>query len=161
MLQLVLDVNCISILCKRESAVRKIKVSIIFEMIDFQWGFNAIFMVPFSHYFNPRKCQRTRHKLHFVGHKNAVKRSEKYSENLHGPLKIPRYGENHDLWIFHPIKLPWTCSPWKIWICFMAFFWTPWKSHNKSNSWVIKKVMAFSCVLHCMSYNLDSLSLGH
>ena len=78
-----------TLLCKIESGVRKIKVSIVFEMINFQWGFNAIFMVPFSHYFNPWKCQRTRYKIHFMGHKNAVKRSEKFSENLHGPLKIP------------------------------------------------------------------------
>ena len=77
------------LLCKMESAVRKIKINIVFEIIDFQWGFNAIFMVPFSHYFNPWKCQRTSHKIHFIGYKNAVKRSEKYSENLHGPLKIP------------------------------------------------------------------------
>ena len=42
-----------TLLNKIESASRKMKVSIVFEMIDFQWGFNAIFMVPFSHYFNP------------------------------------------------------------------------------------------------------------
>ena len=72
-----------------------------------------------------------------------VKRSEKYSENLHGPLKIPLKGDNHDPWIFHPIKLPWICAPWKIWICFMAFSWTPWKSHNTSNLWVIKKSHGF------------------
>ena len=56
MLQLVLVVNCISkytLLNKVESTLRKIKVSIVLERIDFQWGFNAIFMVPFSHYFNP------------------------------------------------------------------------------------------------------------
>ena len=35
------------------------------------------------------KCQRTRHKIYFMGHKNTVKRSEKYSQNLHDPLKIP------------------------------------------------------------------------
>ena len=81
MLQLVLVVNCISIL---------FYVSIVFEVTDFQWGFNAIFMVPFSHYFNPRKYPRTSHKIHFMGHKNPVKRLEKYSENLHGALKIPR-----------------------------------------------------------------------
>ena len=64
-----------TLLYKIESTVRKIKVSTVFEMIDFQWGFNAIFMVPFSHYFQLWKCQRTRHKIHFIGH--AVKRSEK------------------------------------------------------------------------------------
>ena len=37
------------LLCRIESSVRKIKVSMGFEMIDFQWGFNAIFMIPFSH----------------------------------------------------------------------------------------------------------------
>ena len=79
-----------TLLYKIESTVRKSKVSIAFEMTDFQWGIKAIFMVPFSHYFNPWKYQSTRHKIHFMGHKNAVKRSEKYSENLHGPLKIPR-----------------------------------------------------------------------
>ena len=42
-----------TLLNKIESTLRKIKVSIVFEMIDFQWGFNAIFMVPFSYYFNP------------------------------------------------------------------------------------------------------------
>ena len=63
MLQLVLVISCIyTLLYKIESTLRKIKVSIVFEMIDFQWGFNAIFMVPFSDYFNPGKCQRTKHK---------------------------------------------------------------------------------------------------
>ena len=37
------------LLCRIESSVRKIKVSMGFEMIDFQWGFKAIFMIPFSH----------------------------------------------------------------------------------------------------------------
>ena len=46
--------------CKVESTVKKMKVSIGFEMIDIQWGFNDIFMVPFSHYFNLWKCQWTR-----------------------------------------------------------------------------------------------------
>ena len=41
-----------TLLCKVESTVKKMKVSIGFEMIDFHWGFNDIFMVPFSHYFN-------------------------------------------------------------------------------------------------------------
>ena len=48
----VLVVNCIPkyiFLNKIESTLRKINVSIVFEMIDFQWGFNAIFKVPFSH----------------------------------------------------------------------------------------------------------------
>ena len=88
----VLVVNCIpkyTLLNKIERTMREIKVRIVFEMIDFQWGFNVIFMVPFSHQFNPCKCQRTSLKIHFMGHKNAAKRSEKYSENLHGPLKIP------------------------------------------------------------------------
>ena len=60
----------------RKHSEKDFKVSIVFEMIDFQWGFNAIFIVPLSHYFNPWKCQRTRNKIHFMGHKNAVKRSE-------------------------------------------------------------------------------------
>ena len=127
----------------RKHSEKDFKVSIVFEMIDFQWGFNAIFMVPLSYYFNPWKCRRTRHKIHFMGHKNAVKRSQKYSENIHGSLKIPRQGDNHDPWIFHPIKWPWICTPWKIWIYFIAFSWTPWKSHNKSNSRVIKKSHGF------------------
>ena len=33
---------------KTESTLRKIKIIIVFEMIVFQWGFYAIFMVPFS-----------------------------------------------------------------------------------------------------------------
>ena len=48
----VLVVNFIpkyTLLNKIESTLRKIKVSIVFEMIDFQWGFGAIFMVPYSH----------------------------------------------------------------------------------------------------------------
>ena len=48
----VLVVNFIpkyTLLNKIESTLRKIKVSIVFEMIDFQWGFDAIFMVPYSH----------------------------------------------------------------------------------------------------------------
>ena len=48
-----------TLLNKIESTLRKIKVSVVFEMIDSQWDFNAIFVVPFSHYFNPWKCQRT------------------------------------------------------------------------------------------------------
>ena len=48
----VLVVNFIpkyTLLNKIESTLRKIKVSIVFEVIDFQWGFGAIFMVPYSH----------------------------------------------------------------------------------------------------------------
>ena len=48
----VLVVNCIpkyTLRNKVESTLRKIKVSIVFAIIDFQWGFNAIFKVPFSH----------------------------------------------------------------------------------------------------------------
>ena len=32
----------------RKHSEKDFKVSIVFEMIDFQWGFNAIFVVPFS-----------------------------------------------------------------------------------------------------------------
>ena len=76
-----------TLLCKIESAVRKIKVNIVFEMINFQWGFNAIFVVPFSHYFHPWKCQRTSNKIHFMGHKNAVKRSESSWPIKNSPLR--------------------------------------------------------------------------
>ena len=37
----------------RKQSEKDFKVSIVFEIIAFQWGFNAIFMVPLSHYFNP------------------------------------------------------------------------------------------------------------
>ena len=36
----------------RKHSEKDFKVSIVFEMIDFQWSFNAIFMVPLRHYFN-------------------------------------------------------------------------------------------------------------
>ena len=124
-------------------------------MIDFQWG-----LVPFSLTPTHENVRGLGTKYISWAIKNDVKRLQKYSENIPGPLKIPRQGDNHDPWIFHPIKWPWICTPWKFWIYFMAFSWTPWKSHNKSNSWVIKKVMAFSRVFHCISYNLDSLFHG-
>ena len=39
----------------RKHSEKDFKVSIVFEMIDFQCCFNAIFMVPLSHYFNQMK----------------------------------------------------------------------------------------------------------
>ena len=74
-----------TLLCKIESAVRKIKVNIVFEMINFQWGFNAIFVVPFS-------LTLTHENVRGLGTKYilwAIKMLWK-GQNLHGPLKIPR-----------------------------------------------------------------------
>ena len=51
------------------------------------------------------KMSGTSHKIHFMDHKNAVKRSEKYSENIHGPLKIPVKG----IIMTHEFSIPLNC----------------------------------------------------
>ena len=104
------------------------------------------------------KMSGTSHKIHFMDHKNAVKRSEKYSENIHGPLKIPVKG----IIMTHEFSIPLNCHEFAH---HEKSGYVSWPGHHENpiTSQIYKsliKVMAFSCVFHCISYNLDCF-MGH